>query len=48
MDPAKAGRESGQCSDRVLGWALWDLSNRLLKAVLGPEGVHDWAVAAKV
>jgi hypothetical protein len=47
MDPGKAGRETAQCSDRVLGWALWDLSQRLLKDVLGPDGLHDWGVPAK-
>ncbi|KAK1752919.1 hypothetical protein QBC47DRAFT_348140 [Echria macrotheca] len=41
-DPDTPGKESSQASDPVLGDALWDLSERLIKSKLGDDALVDW------
>ena len=41
-DPGSPGKETAQCSDPVLGMALWDLSNRLVSDKLGSSALLSW------
>ena len=41
-DPGKPGKETKQGSDPALGAALWDLSLRIIKDMLGEDGLIDW------
>ena len=45
-DPDTPGKESAQASDPVLGDALWDLSERLIKDKVGKDALADWTSAA--
>ena len=41
-DPGSPGKETPQCSDPILGMALWDLSNRLVSDKLGSSALLSW------
>jgi hypothetical protein len=41
-DVGQPGKESSQASDPKLGAALWDLSLRLIKDVVGEDALEDW------
>jgi len=36
------GKETSQASDRNLGYALWDLSTRIVKDKLGNDALESW------
>jgi hypothetical protein len=40
------GKETSQASDKNLGAALWDLSERIIKDKLGPDALLDWNAKA--
>jgi hypothetical protein len=44
-DVGQPGKESSLASDSVLGAALWDLSHRMIRDILGNDAVADWASA---
>lgn len=46
-DPGQLGGESNMACDRELGKNLWELSERLVKERLGPEGLLPWAKDAQ-
>ncbi|CCC08988.1 hypothetical protein SMACR_03183 [Sordaria macrospora] len=41
-DVDQPGKETSQASDPVLGQALWDLSERIVKDKLGEDALVDW------
>lgn len=41
-DPGQPGKETSQASDPALGAALWDLSERMVKSVVGEGALTDW------
>ena len=45
-DPDQPGKESAQASDPVLGKALWDISERLIKEKVGEDALVDWSESA--
>jgi hypothetical protein len=45
QDVGQPGKESSLASDPVLGAALWDLSHRMIRDILGNDAVADWASA---
>ena len=42
-DPGMPGKESKQASDPALGAALWHLSERMVKDVVGEDALQDWS-----
>jgi len=44
-DVGTPGKESSQASDPELGAALWDLSLRLIKDIVGEDALADWTKA---
>lgn len=45
-DPDQPGKESAQASDPVLGNAVWDLCERLIKEKVGDDALVDWNSSA--
>ncbi|KAL4758184.1 short chain dehydrogenase/reductase family protein [Aspergillus foveolatus] len=45
QDVGQPGKESSLASDPVLGAALWDLSHRMIRDILGNDAVADWTSA---
>jgi hypothetical protein len=41
-DPGQPGKESMMANDVTLGSNLWSLSHRMVKDVVGREGLVDW------
>jgi hypothetical protein len=42
QDPASPGKETSQASDPKLGTALWELSERMVKEVVGEDALLPW------
>jgi hypothetical protein len=42
-DPGRPGKESKKASDPALGAALWDLSERTIKGIVGEDAWVDWS-----
>lgn len=42
-DPATPGKETAQASDPKLGAALWELSERLTKEIVGEDALNSWS-----
>lgn len=42
-DPGQLGKETAQASDPKLGASLWELSERLVKDVVGEDALTDWS-----
>lgn len=41
-DVASPGKETSQGNDKFLGVALWELSHRLIKQIVGEDAMQDW------
>ncbi|KAL7421312.1 hypothetical protein Q5752_004197 [Cryptotrichosporon argae] len=41
-DPASPGKETAQASDKNLATALWELSERMVKRIVGEDALEKW------
>ena len=42
-DVASPGKETSQANDKFLGVALWELSHRLIRQIVGEDAMVDWS-----